>query len=68
MGYWCDQIKKNKTCLTYGVYGGEERCNLKGRKQLEDLDINGVIIQRWIIKKQFGKNVGRLYMAEDRDN
>ena len=23
MGYWCDQIKKNKKCLTYGVYGGE---------------------------------------------
>lgn len=25
-GLCCDQIKKNKTCLTYGVYGGEEMC------------------------------------------
>ena len=51
MSYWCDHITKNMTCLTCGVYGGEERCNLKERNQLENLDVNGRIIQKWIIKK-----------------
>jgi hypothetical protein len=51
MGYWSDHIKKNDTYLTCGVYGGEERCNLKERNQLEEIDVNGRIIQKWIIKK-----------------
>jgi hypothetical protein len=45
-----------------------ERCGLNERNQLEDLDVNGLIIQRWIMKKHYGKHVDWLYMAENRDN
>jgi hypothetical protein len=33
------------------MYGGQERCYLRERNQLDDIDVNGRIIQKWIIKK-----------------
>jgi hypothetical protein len=56
MYYWSDHIKKNKTCLTCGVYGREERCNLKERNQFVDLDVNGRIIKNGSLKIVWGKS------------
>lgn len=43
----------------YGAYGGEEECkagfgwgNLKLRSCMEDLDLDGKIILKWILKER----------------
>jgi len=52
-----DQIEKNYMGGACSTYGGEERCkgflwgSLRARDHLEDPDIVGRIILRWIFKK-----------------
>jgi hypothetical protein len=45
-------------CGTYGgreMRGGLRWGNLNGRNNLEDLDLDGRIILKWVLKKEVGR-------------
>jgi len=55
--YSGDQIRKNVLGRAYGMHGEEERC-IQGfggepavKDHLEDPDVDGRIILRWILRK-----------------
>jgi len=59
-----DEIK-NEVGGVCSTYGGEERRNLRGRNDLENLGLDGRIILKWIFK-MLDRGMDWIDLAQDR--